>query len=51
MPVRQRLSKNVPVATDTYATIEELLEAVFSVRSVHKVESVIRWELAIIFCG
>jgi hypothetical protein len=33
---RQRLGKHIPVATDTYATIDELLETVFSVRSVPK---------------
>jgi hypothetical protein len=31
---RERLGKHVPVATDTQATIEELLEAVFSMWSV-----------------
>jgi hypothetical protein len=31
---RQRLGKNVIAATNTHATIEELLEASFSVRSV-----------------
>jgi hypothetical protein len=30
---RQRLSKHVPAATNTQATIEELLEAMFSVGS------------------
>jgi hypothetical protein len=30
---RQRLGKHVPVATDTHATIELLLETVFSTRS------------------
>jgi hypothetical protein len=29
-----RLGKNVPAATDTHATILELLDAVFSMRSV-----------------
>jgi hypothetical protein len=31
---RQRLGKQVSAATDTYATIEVLLETVFSTRSV-----------------
>jgi hypothetical protein len=31
---RQRLSKHVPAATDMYATIEALLETVYSARSV-----------------
>jgi hypothetical protein len=31
---RQRLSKHVPTATDTHATIEVRLETVFSTRSV-----------------
>jgi hypothetical protein len=30
---RQRLGKHVPAAKNTYATIEELLDAVFSVVS------------------
>jgi hypothetical protein len=33
---RQRLGKHVPAATDTHATIEVLLEMVFSVLSVPK---------------
>jgi hypothetical protein len=33
---RQRLRKHVPAATDTHATIEVLLEIVFSTRSVQK---------------
>jgi hypothetical protein len=33
---RQRLSKNIPAATDTHATIEVLLETVFSTRSVQR---------------
>jgi hypothetical protein len=32
--VRQRLGKNVPAATNTHATREELLDASFSMRSV-----------------
>jgi hypothetical protein len=32
--VRQRLGKDVPAAMNTHATLEELLEAVFSVLSV-----------------
>jgi hypothetical protein len=31
---RQRLGKHVPAATDTHATIDALLETVFSTRSV-----------------
>jgi hypothetical protein len=31
---RQRLGKHVPATTDTHATIEVFLEAVFSTRSV-----------------
>jgi hypothetical protein len=31
---RQRLSKNITAATNTYVTIEELLDASFSMRSV-----------------
>jgi hypothetical protein len=31
--VRQRLDKRLPVATNAHATIEELLHAVFSIRS------------------
>jgi hypothetical protein len=31
---RQRIGKNVTVATNTHATIEELLDASFSMRSV-----------------
>jgi hypothetical protein len=31
---RQRLGKHVPAATHTHATIEEVLNTVFSVRSV-----------------
>jgi hypothetical protein len=30
---RQRLDKHIPAALNTYATIEKLLEAVFSTRS------------------
>jgi hypothetical protein len=33
---RQRLGKHVLVATDTLATVEVLLEMVFSIRSVHR---------------
>jgi hypothetical protein len=33
---RQRLGKHVPAAKDTHATIEVLLETVFSTLSVHK---------------
>jgi hypothetical protein len=33
---RQRLGKHVPAATDTHATIEVLLETVFSTRSVRR---------------
>jgi hypothetical protein len=33
---RQRLDKNVTAATNTRATIEELLEALFSLRSVSR---------------
>jgi hypothetical protein len=33
---RQRLGKHVPVATDTHATIEGLLETVFSVWQVQR---------------
>jgi hypothetical protein len=33
---RQRLRKHVPTTTDTHATIEVLLETVFSARSVQK---------------
>jgi hypothetical protein len=33
---RQLLGKHVPVATDTHATIEVLLETVFSSRSVQR---------------
>jgi hypothetical protein len=32
--VRQRLGKHAPAATITHTTIEELLDAVFSLRSV-----------------
>jgi hypothetical protein len=31
---RQRLAKQIPAATDTKATIEELLGTMFSIRSV-----------------
>jgi hypothetical protein len=31
---KQRLSEHVPVTTNAHATIEELLDAVFSMRSV-----------------
>jgi hypothetical protein len=31
---RQRLGKHIPAATDTYGTIEVLLEIIFSTRSV-----------------
>jgi hypothetical protein len=31
---KQRLGKHVPAATNTHTTIEEVLDAVFSVRSV-----------------
>jgi hypothetical protein len=34
--IMQRLGKHIPTATDTHATIEELLDAVFSVRLVPK---------------
>jgi hypothetical protein len=33
---KQRLGKHVPAATDTHATIEILLETVFSTRSVQR---------------
>jgi stage III sporulation protein SpoIIIAA len=33
---KQRLGKHVPAATDTHATIEELLETVFYTRSVQR---------------
>jgi hypothetical protein len=33
---RQRLGKHVPVATDTHATIEVLLETAFSTRSLQR---------------
>jgi hypothetical protein len=33
---RQRLGKHVSVATDTHATIEVLLEMVFSTRSIQR---------------
>jgi hypothetical protein len=33
---RQRLSKHISTATDMYATMEELLEAMFSVQSMVK---------------
>jgi hypothetical protein len=33
---RQQLGKHVPAATDTHATIEVLLETVFSTRSVQR---------------
>jgi hypothetical protein len=33
---RQRLGKHLPAATDTHATIEVLLEMVFSIRSVER---------------
>jgi hypothetical protein len=33
---RQQLSKHISVPTDIYATMEELLEAVFSVQSMVK---------------
>jgi hypothetical protein len=33
---RQRISKHVPVTTNTYETIELLLEMVFSTRSVRR---------------
>jgi hypothetical protein len=33
---RQRLGKHVPAAMDTHATVEVLLETVFSTRSVQK---------------
>jgi hypothetical protein len=33
---RQRLSKHAPVATNTHVTIEELLEADFSMQSMQR---------------
>jgi hypothetical protein len=39
---RQQLDKNVPAATDTHATIEELLEAVFPMWSVTRLYSEVR---------
>jgi hypothetical protein len=42
--VRQRLDKHVSEATDTHATTEELLEVVFSVRSVLRLYSESRRE-------
>jgi hypothetical protein len=40
---RQRLGKHVPAAADTHATIEVVLELVFSARSVQRNYEEVNW--------
>jgi hypothetical protein len=47
---RQRLGKQVPAATDTQATAEELLEMMFPIRSVQSgYKEELSWESAVAF--
>jgi hypothetical protein len=40
----QQLGKNVPMATDMHATIEVLLETVFSIQSVQRGYKEANWD-------